>query len=58
MGKALTTLAKANLHELFMLHAKGRATEIVTTPEEADVIFSPNAGITPFDMEDIMSKYL
>lgn len=58
MGKALTTLAKANLHDLFMLHAKGRATEIVTTPEEADVIFSPNAGITPFDMEDIMSKYL
>lgn len=57
MGKAMTNLKKLNLYELFELHANARG-EVVEDIEEADTIFSPKEGITPFDIEVIMSEYL
>ncbi|MGV2963367.1 TerD family protein [Paenibacillus sp. AGC30] len=57
MGKALTTLRKPDLHDLFMLHAKARG-ELVDTMDQADTIYSVNQGITPYDIEQIMAEYL
>ncbi len=57
MGKAMTTIEKPNLYELFRLHAMARG-QLVERPEEAEVIFSPQAGITPFDIEKIISSFL
>lgn len=57
MGKALTTLMKPSLHQLFTLHAKARGT-IVEQAETAEQIFSVHEGITPFDVEQIIAEYL
>ncbi|RPK26357.1 cytoplasmic protein [Paenibacillus xylanexedens] len=57
MGKALTTLRKPDLHDLFMLHAKARG-ELVDTIDQADTIYSVDQGITPYDIEQIMAEYL
>ncbi|WP_315372035.1 cytoplasmic protein [Paenibacillus xylanexedens] len=57
MGKALTTLRKPDLHDLFMLHAKARG-ELVDTMDQADTIYSVDQGITPYDIEQIMAEYL
>ena len=57
MGRALTTLVKPTLHELFTLHAQARGT-ITDRMEEADTVFSMEEGITPFDMEVILADFL
>ncbi|MEO2210354.1 cytoplasmic protein [Paenibacillus amylolyticus] len=57
MGKALTNLRKPDLHDLFMLHAKARG-ELVDTIDQADIIYSVDQGITPYDIEQIMAEYL
>ena len=57
MGKALTTLRKPALHDLFLLHAKARG-ELVNTMDEADTIYSVEQGVTPYDIEQIMAEYL
>lgn len=57
MGKALTSLMKPTLHELFTLHAQARGT-LTDQAEQADTIFSLDEGITPFDLETILSNYL
>ncbi|WP_339311502.1 cytoplasmic protein [Paenibacillus sp. FSL k6-2145] len=57
MGKALTTLRKPDLHDLFMLHAKARG-ELVDTIDQADTIYSVDQGVTPYDIEQIMGEYL
>lgn len=57
MGKAMTTLQKPDLHDLFMLHAKARG-EIVHDEDQADTIFSVDKGVTPFDIEQIMAEFL
>ncbi|GAS84139.1 unknown protein [Paenibacillus amylolyticus] len=57
MGKALTTLRKPDLHDLFMLHAKARG-ELVDTMDQADTIYSVDQGVTPYDIEQIMAEYL
>jgi hypothetical protein len=57
MGKAMTSLQKANLYELFMLHAQARG-ELVETPAEADTVYSLQKGITPFDTATIMAEYM
>ena len=58
MGKAMTTLRKADLYDLFALHAAARG-ELVSTKdqEKADTVFSVEKGITPFDIEAIMAEY-
>lgn len=57
MGKALTSLKKANLYELFTLHAQARG-QLVESPEEADTVYSLKQGITPFDTATIMAEYM
>lgn len=57
MTKALTTLTKTNLHELFALHIEARG-EISQSPENADTIFSVEKGLTPFDIEIIVSEFM
>ncbi len=57
MGKALTNLKKPNLYDLFYLNAKARGN-IVWEKEDADIIFSLEEGITPFDSDEIISNYL
>lgn len=57
MGKAMTTLQKPNLYDLFMLHAQARG-ELVATADQADTIFSVDEGVTPFDIEQIMAEFL
>ncbi|WP_088548230.1 TerD family protein [Paenibacillus aquistagni] len=57
MGKAMSTLQKPDLHDLFTLHAKARG-QLVASADEADTIFSVDQGVTPFDLEEIMAEYL
>jgi hypothetical protein len=56
MGKALTTLAKPTLYDLFTLHAVARGT--LANRDEAETVFAPDAGITPFETEMIMGEFL
>ena len=55
--KALTNLVKPNLYDLFRLHIEARG-ELVQDIEEAETIFSLNKGITPFDIEKIISDFI
>ena len=57
MTKALTTLTKTSLHELFALHIEARG-EIIMSPDHADTIFSVEKGITPFNIETIASEFM
>lgn len=57
MGKAMTTLRKPDLYDLFMLHAKARG-ELVDTKDQADTIYAVDEGVTPYDIEQIMAEYL
>lgn len=57
MGKALTTMKKPNLYDLFMLNAEARG-ELCESIEDADTVFSVDNGITPYDTDIIISRYL
>lgn len=57
MGKAMTNLVKANLYDLFELHVKARGIRCDDI-ENADVVFSLDKGVTPYDCEKIISEYL
>ncbi|MCP1187451.1 TerD family protein [Paenibacillus sp. 1781tsa1] len=57
MGKAMTTLRKPDLYDLFMLHAKARG-KLVDTKDQADTIYAVDEGVTPYDIEKIMAEYL
>lgn len=57
MGQAITTLRKPTLRELFTLHARARG-HLVDDVEAADTVFDLYRGVTPFDVETIMSEYL
>ncbi|MNH98758.1 hypothetical protein D3C73_515050 [compost metagenome] len=57
MGKAMTSLKKPNLHDLFMLHAMARG-RIVENVDRAQTVFSVNEGITPFDISKIMAEFI
>ncbi|KAJ3198244.1 hypothetical protein HK101_007765 [Irineochytrium annulatum] len=57
MGKAMTTLRKPDLYDMFMLHAKARG-ELVDTKDQADTIYAVDEGVTPYDIEQIMAEYL
>jgi len=48
---------KTSLYDLFSYHGEGRG-ELVDTKEEADVIFSLDEGITPFDVNTINSDFV
>lgn len=57
MTKVLTTLTKANLHELFTLHIAARG-EFTESLNDAETIFSVEKGITPFDLEIIAAEFM
>ncbi|RUS47045.1 TerD family protein [Cohnella sp. AR92] len=57
MGQAMTGLRKPDLYDLFRLHAKARG-ELVESAEQAESIFAVDRGVTPYDIERIMSEYL
>lgn len=57
MGKAITNLSKFNLYQLFKMHANARGT-IIDEIDKADTVFSVDRGITPFDIEKIMSEFM
>jgi hypothetical protein len=58
MGQAMMSLRKPNLGELLMCHVEGRGGELVDSSEEADVVFSPTEGITPYDIDEIVANWL
>lgn len=43
---------------LVQLHCCARNAELVDTPEEADIVFSLDNGITPFSIEEITTNWL
>ncbi|HYH75527.1 MAG TPA: TerD family protein [Candidatus Saccharimonadales bacterium] len=57
MNKAMLSLAKPNLYDLFALHVAARG-ERVATQKEAHTIFAEQAGITPYDTDIIVGEYL
>ncbi|MGE6259958.1 TerD family protein [Heyndrickxia sporothermodurans] len=57
IGKALTTMNKTNLYDLLQLHVQARG-EICHNKGEADIIFSVDDGITPFDQDVFVSQYI
>jgi len=57
LGKAFTQIAKPNLYDLFRLHAMARG-EMVTEAENAETVFAPDRGVTPFQLEVIASQYM
>ncbi|WP_242213115.1 TerD family protein [Bacillus cereus group sp. BfR-BA-01383] len=57
IGKALTNLVKPNLYDLFRLHLEARG-ELVQDIEEAESIFSLDKGVTPYDIEKIISDFI
>lgn len=57
LGKSLTEVVKPDLYNLFRLHAEARG-RLVGTQAEADTVFSPERGITPFELERIASEFM
>lgn len=57
LGKAMTTMEKTNLYDLFRLHALARG-QLVEQEDEAETVFSPQRGITPWDIETIIASFL
>jgi hypothetical protein len=57
LTRAMTSLVKTSLHDLFSLHLEARG-ERVLEKEKADTIFAPDAGITPFDTHVIAAEFL
>lgn len=56
--KGIIETRKMDLYELFLMNVKAREGELVSKKEEADIVFSLNEGITPFDYEKIMSDFI
>lgn len=57
LTKSFVELKKPDLYTLFRLHGEARG-QLVYSPEEADNVFSVDEGITPYDIEEIISEYL
>jgi stress response protein SCP2 len=57
VGKAMTSLHKPNLYELFTLHGKSRG-KLVTSKDKADVVFEVVDGLPNVSMDEIVGKYL
>lgn len=57
MLRALTSLRKTDLHTLFDLHIRARGTRAAGI-EQADTVFSVDAGIRPSDLDRIASEFM
>lgn len=56
MAKALATLPKPTLYDLFSFHVEARGQ--MATREDAETVFSLREGVTPFDQDRILSEFL
>jgi hypothetical protein len=54
--RSMVEISKPNVYDLLKLHASARG-ELVSTPEEADVVFSVE-NETPLRLEEIASEYM
>ncbi len=54
--RSLVEMSRPNLYDLFRLHAEARGT-LAARPDEAEVVFSPEAG-TPFRLEEIAADFM
>lgn len=57
INKSMTTLEKPNLYDLLDLHIKARGEKTLDI-NEANTIFATDKGITPSDIDIIVSDYL
>ena len=57
MGQSIESLKKTDLHELFTIHAEARG-RLVKSKSKADIVFSVDEGITPFDIDTIVGNYI
>jgi len=57
MGQSVNCIKKTNLYELFSIHAEARG-ELVKSKGNADIIFSIDEGVTPFDIDTIAGEYI
>lgn len=57
INKSMTILEKPNLYDLLDLHIKARGEKTLDI-EEANTIFATDKGITPTDIDIIVSDYL
>ncbi|MCG6146600.1 TerD family protein [Leptospira bandrabouensis] len=57
MSKAMTSMRKTSLYDLFQLHIEARG-ERIEKKTDADFIFSVNDGITPLETEKIIADFL
>jgi hypothetical protein len=57
VNKSMTTLIKPNLYDLYDLHIKARGEKTLDI-NEANTIFTIDKGITPTDIDIIVSDYL
>lgn len=55
--QAMFNVIKPNLYDLFVLHARARGT-LVKTKEEADIIYSLDGDVSPYDVDIIMANFL
>ncbi|WP_369302131.1 MULTISPECIES: TerD family protein [unclassified Pseudomonas] len=57
MLRALIHTPKPDLKTLFDLHVRARGERVVS-PQQAQTVFTPDQGITPFDTDLIRSQFL
>lgn len=57
MLRALVHTPRPDLETLFDLHVRARG-ERVASPDQAEAVFAPDHGITPFDTDLIRSQFL
>jgi hypothetical protein len=57
MAKAIVELNKPNLFDLFEMHAQARG-KVVKKRETAETVFSLTEGVTPFEIDTILSEYV
>jgi hypothetical protein len=56
LARAIVELDRPNLYDLFLMHAEASGTMV--SREDAETIFSLHEGVTPFDIDTILSLYL
>lgn len=55
--RSMVELKKPNLYDLFSMHAEGRGT-LIEDKDKADVVFSLNEGVTPYDYEKVLAQFM
>jgi hypothetical protein len=56
LARAMVGLDRPNPYDLFLMHAEARGE--LASRDRADVVFSVSEGMTPFDIDTILSGFL